>query len=78
MHERERRRRNQRKREMLNNAGVMDFNNPVATPDHPRFNYKVLAKQGERIKLVRFGKKERTQINKPDKLSAAYWENQGN
>lgn len=74
MHDKERRRR--QKQKLLDNAGVPEYNTPVSTPDHPRFGFKVLAKQRNRIKLVRFGKKSQNPENKPDKLSASYWENE--
>jgi hypothetical protein len=31
------------------------FNNPKRTPNHPEKSHAVLAKQGEQIKLIRFG-----------------------
>jgi len=31
------------------------FNNPKRTPSHPEKSHAVLAKQGEQIKLIRFG-----------------------
>ncbi len=31
------------------------FNNPKRTPSHPKKSHAVLAKQGEQIRLIRFG-----------------------
>ena len=31
------------------------FNKPKRTPSHPKKSHSVLAKQGEQIKLIRFG-----------------------
>ena len=31
------------------------YNKPKRTPDHPKKSHAVLAKEGDRIKLVRFG-----------------------
>jgi len=38
-------------------AGVPGYNQPVATPSHPKKSHKVLAKQGDQVKLIRFGQK---------------------
>ena len=31
------------------------YNKPKATPDHPTKSHVVLAKEGEKVKLIRFG-----------------------
>jgi len=36
-------------------AGVSGFNKPKATPKHPKKSHVVVAKQGDKIKLIRFG-----------------------
>jgi hypothetical protein len=32
-----------------------DYNKPKRTPDHPTKSHAVLAKEGDKIKLIRFG-----------------------
>lgn len=33
------------------------YNKPKATPDHPTKSHAVLAKDGDKVKLIRFGQK---------------------
>jgi hypothetical protein len=33
------------------------YNKPKATPDHPTKSHAVLAKEGDKVKLIRFGQK---------------------
>jgi hypothetical protein len=33
------------------------YNKPKATPDHPTKSHVVLAKEGDKVKLIRFGQK---------------------
>ena len=35
--------------------GLAGFNKPKRTPNHPKKSHVVLAKQGDRVKLIRFG-----------------------
>jgi len=39
----------------LANAGVAGFNKPKRTPSHPTKSHVVVAKEGDRIKTIRFG-----------------------
>jgi len=39
----------------LKRAGVSDFNTPKRTPNHPTKSHVVVAKEGNRIKTIRFG-----------------------
>jgi len=41
--------------DLLKLAGVSKFNKPKKTPDHPTKSHVVVAKQGNEIKLIRFG-----------------------
>ncbi len=39
----------------LERAGVSGFNQPKRTPGHPKKSHIVVAKEGEKIKTIRFG-----------------------
>lgn len=39
----------------LERAGVSGFNKPKKTPGHPKKSHIVVAKDGEKIKTIRFG-----------------------
>jgi hypothetical protein len=39
----------------LERAGVDGFNKPKRTPSHPTKSHVVVAKEGDKIKLIRFG-----------------------
>jgi len=39
----------------LKKAGVSAVNKPKRTPDHPKKSHVVVAKEGDKVKLVRFG-----------------------
>jgi hypothetical protein len=39
----------------LKRYGLSAFNKPKRTPSHPEKSHVVLAKQGDRVKLIRFG-----------------------
>tara|TARA_R110002012_G_scaffold74511_2_gene188852 strand:- start:1848 stop:2132 length:285 start_codon:yes stop_codon:yes gene_type:complete len=39
----------------LDRAGVSGYNKPKKTPKHPTSSHVVVAKQGEKIKTIRFG-----------------------
>lgn len=39
----------------LKRAGVSGFNKPKRTPDHPKKSHIVVAKEGDKIKTIRFG-----------------------
>lgn len=39
----------------LERAGVSGYNKPKRTPDHPTKSHVVVAKEGDQVKLIRFG-----------------------
>lgn len=39
----------------LKRAGVSGYNKPKRTPDHPKKSHIVVAKEGDKIKTIRFG-----------------------
>jgi hypothetical protein len=41
----------------LARAGVSGYNKPKATPSHPKKSHVVVAKEGDKTKLIRFGQK---------------------
>ena len=75
----------------LTRAGVSGFNKPKATPSHPKKSHIVVAKEGDKIKTIRFGQqgvktnqtagqreafKSRHGKNiSKGKMSAAFWSN---
>jgi hypothetical protein len=70
---------NKRRERILDRAGVEAFNEPVETPDHPRFTHKVLARRKGQIKLIRFGKRVKRQQNDDvNRMDAVFWENKLN
>lgn len=76
---------------MLKKYGLSGVNKPKKTPSHPTSSHVVLAKEGDKIKLIRFGQqgvktnqtagqreafKSRHAKNiNKGKMSAAYWAN---
>ena len=72
-------------------AGVSGFNKPKRTPSHPKKSHIVVAKEGDKIKTIRFGqqrgKTRKTKLKRKSfkarhrkniargKMSAAYWAN---
>ena len=39
----------------LARAGVSGYNKPKRTPNHPKKSHVVVAKEGDKVKLIRFG-----------------------
>ena len=39
----------------LERVGVSGFNKPKRTPDHPTKSHVVVAKEGDKVKTIRFG-----------------------
>ena len=78
-----------RKDSRLERAGVTGYNKPKRTPNHPTKSHIVVAKQGDKVKTIRFGQqgvktnqtvgqreafKSRHAKNiNKGKMSAAYW-----
>ena len=75
----------------LDRAGVSGYNKPKRTPNHPTKSHVVVAKEGDKTKLIRFGEqgaktnqsaKQREAFKArhakniaKGKMSAAYWAN---
>ena len=49
----------------LDRAGVSGFNKPKRTPKHPTKSHVVVAKQGDKIKTIRFGEQGASTAGKP-------------
>ena len=44
----------------LKRAGVSGYNKPKRTPGHPKKSHIVVAKEGDKIKTIRFGQQGKT------------------
>jgi len=49
----------------LERAGVSGYNKPKRTPKHPTKSHVVVAKEGDKIKLIRFGQQGAKTAGKP-------------
>ena len=49
----------------LARAGVSGFNKPKRTPSHPKKSHIVVAKEGGKIKTIRFGEQGASTAGKP-------------
>lgn len=49
----------------LERAGVSGFNQPKRTPGHPKKSHIVVAKEGSKIKTIRFGEQGASTAGKP-------------
>ena len=49
----------------LERAGVSGFNKPKRTPNHPKKSHVVVAKEGDKIKTIRFGEQGASTAGKP-------------
>ena len=49
----------------LKRAGVSGFNQPKRTPSHPTKSHIVVAKEGDKIKTIRFGQQGAKTAGKP-------------
>ena len=50
---------------MLKKHGLKGVNKAKATPSHPKKSHIVLAKEGNKVKLIRFGQKGAKTAGKP-------------
>ena len=50
---------------MLKKHGLKGVNKPKATPKHPKKSHIVLAKEGNKVRLIRFGQKGAKTAGKP-------------
>jgi uncharacterized protein YaiL (DUF2058 family) len=46
-------------------AGVKGFNKPQRTPNHPKKSHVVVAKEGDKVKTIRFGEQGASTAGKP-------------
>ena len=51
----------------LAKAGVSGFNRPKRTPNHPKKSHVVVAKEGDKIKTIRFSEQGAKTAGKPKK-----------
>lgn len=49
----------------LARAGVSGYNKPKRTPNHPKKSYIVVAKEGDKVKTIRFGEQGAKTAGKP-------------
>lgn len=49
----------------LERAGVAGFNKPKRTPNHPTKSHVVVAKEGDKVKTIRFGEQGAKTAGKP-------------
>ena len=49
----------------LARAGVSGYNKPKRTPDHPKKSHVVVAKEGDKVKTIRFGEQGASTAGKP-------------
>jgi hypothetical protein len=59
----------------LEKIGVVGFNKPKRTPDHPKKSHVVVAKEGDKVKTIRFGEQGASTAGAPkagetDKMKA--------
>ena len=50
---------------LLKKHGLSGVNKPKRTPSHPRKSHVVLAKEGDKVKLIRFGEQGADTAGKP-------------
>ena len=55
----------------LTRAGVAGYNKPKSTPNHPTKSHVVVAKEGTKTKLIRFGQQGVRTAGKPKKGESA-------
>ena len=49
----------------LERAGVSGYNKPKRTPSHPKKSHVVVAKEGDKVKTIRFGEQGASTAGKP-------------
>ena len=49
----------------LTRAGVSGYNKPKRTPNHPKKSHIVVAKEGDKVKTIRFGEQGAKTAGKP-------------
>ncbi len=58
---------NEEKDPRLKKAGVSGFNKAKRTPDHPKKSHIVVAKDGDKVKTIRFGEQGASTAGDPKK-----------
>ena len=61
-----------RQKALLRMAGVSGFNKPKRTPNHPTKSHIVVAKEGDKVKTIRFGQQGVSGSPKKKGESASY------
>ena len=56
----------------LKRAGVQSYNQPKRTPSHPTKSHVVVAKEGDQVRLIRFGQQGVTGDRKPTARQASF------
>ena len=56
----------------LERAGVSGYNKPKRTPKHPTKSHVVVAKEGSKVKTIRFGQQGVTGDKKPTARQASF------
>ena len=54
----------------LNRIGVSGYNKPKRTPNHPTKSHVVVAKEGDKVKTIRFGQQGVSGAGKSPKTPA--------
>ena len=62
---------NARARATMKRLNLQGFNRAKRTPDHPSKSHVVMAKEGDRTKLIRFGEQGAKTAGKPKKGESA-------
>lgn len=57
----------ERARATIKRLGLKGFNKPKRTPSHPKKSHVVMAKEGDKTKLIRFGEQGASTAGKPKK-----------
>ena len=57
----------ERVKRMLKKHGLSGVNKPKRTPSHPKKSHMVLAKEGDKVKLIRFGEQGAKTAGAPKK-----------
>ena len=55
----------EKKDSRLKRAGVSGYNKPKRTPSHPKKSHIVVAKEGDKVKTIRFGQQGASTAGKP-------------
>lgn len=58
-------------RNALKKHGLSGYNKPKRTPDHPKKSHVVVAKEGDKVKTIRFGEQGAETAGKPKKGESA-------